>query len=128
MSDDLIGGPESASGVDWNKLQGRLLLVEPLSMETGVNTTFGVKDAVKAHVVELDGPDTGTKHDEVLIFPKVLMGQVKGKAGTGKFVLGRLGLGQAKPGQKPPHLLGDPTDADKDVAKRYLAANTAPPF
>lgn len=127
MSDE-FDGPGSASGVKWSELQGRLLLIKPTSVESGVETTFGTKEAVKADVTELDGPDANTTHSEVLIFPRVLIGQTKSKAGTGKYVLGRLGHGAAKPGQQPPHQLGDPTDADKDVARRYLAQSQAAPF
>jgi len=36
-------------------------------------------------------------------------------------VLGRLGKGNAKPGQNPPWTLAPATDADKAVGERYLA-------
>ncbi|WP_026152284.1 hypothetical protein [Actinopolyspora halophila] len=125
---DMFDGPGSAAGIQWGDLQGRLLLIKAHSVEDSISTAFGETSAVKADVVELDGPDAGTEHLDTLIFPKVLQGQVKGNAGTGRYNLGRLGRGQAKPGQSAPHQLGDPTDADKDVARRYLASQQAAPF
>jgi len=125
---DMFDGPSSASGIKWTDLQGRLLLIKPHSYEEGIQTAFGEANAVKADVIELDGPDAGTEHSDTLIFPKVLAGQVKANAGTGRYNLGRLGKGAAKPGQSAPHQLGDPTDADKEVARRYLASKTQAPF
>lgn len=125
---DLFDAPGSASGLDLNEIEGRLLLVKPLSQETGINTANGVKDAVRADVVVLDGPGAPVEHVDVLLFPKVVQGQVKSNIGTGRYNLGRLGKGVAKPSQKPPWKLADPTDADKDVARAFLASKTEAPF
>lgn len=126
MSDQFDSPASASAGVKWNELSGRLLLIKPLSFEAGVQTSFGESDAVKADVIELDGPDAGTEHTEALVFPKILVSQLKPK--VGKQVLGRLGKGQAKPGQSAPHVLGEATDQDKDVARKYLAQSQAAPF
>lgn len=125
---DLFDAPGSATGLDLKEIEGRLLLIKPLSQETGINTALGEKDAVRADVTVLDGPDAPTEHVDILLFPRVLQGQVKSNIGTGRFNLGRLGKGIAKPGQQAPWKLADPTDADKDVARAYLAKKTEPPF
>ncbi|MDA3624286.1 hypothetical protein OU415_02490 [Saccharopolyspora sp. WRP15-2] len=125
---DQFDGPGSASGITWADLNGRLLLITPHEKDVMVNTAFGENSAVRADVVVLDGPDAGEEYADTLIFPKVLQGQVKGNAGTGRMNLGRLGQGQKKPGQSAPWMLGDPTDADKEVARRYLASKTQAPF
>lgn len=125
---DQFDAPGSASGLDLKEIEGRLLLVKPLSQETGINTSLGEKDAVRADITVLDGPDAPIENTDVLIFPRVLQGQVKANIGTGRFNLGRLGKGLAKPGQNPPWKLADPTDADKDVARAYLASKTEAPF
>lgn len=124
---DQFDAPASASaGVKWNDLSGHLLLIKPLSFQEKIQTSFGEADAVSADVTVLDGPDAGTQYDSALIFPKILISQLKPK--VGKSVLGRLGKGTAKPGQSSPHVLGEATDADKDVARKYLASQTEAPF
>jgi hypothetical protein len=125
---DLFDAPGSATGLDLKEIEGRLLLIKPLAQETGINTSLGEKDAVRADVTVLDGPDAPTEYVDILLFPRVLQGQVKSNIGTGRFNLGRLGKGVAKPGQQAPWKLADPTDADKDVARAHLATKTEPPF
>lgn len=128
MSDDMFGGPMSATGIKWEELEGALLLVKPNSYEEDINTAYGKANAVSADVTVLDGAKKGEEYRETLIFPKVLAGQVKGYIGTSKFALGRLGRGQAKPGQSAPWLLADPTDSDKDTARAWISANAGPGF
>ena len=117
-----------SGGLDLETLNGNLLLVMPQAVETGISTSFGLKDAVRADVVVLDGPEAGEEYNDTLIFPKVLQSQVRGNIGTGRRNLGRLGQGQAKKGQSPPWMLEDPSDADKASARAYLASSAAAPF
>lgn len=107
--------------------QGELLFFKPHSIEKDVQTENGPSDATKSDVVILDGPEAGTEYANTLVFG-ALQHSLSKQVGTGKWVLGRLGQGQKKPGKNPPWTLAAPTDADKDVARRYLAANTAAPF
>jgi hypothetical protein len=126
MADDIFDGPGSASGVVWADLEGRLLLIKPLSAEK-VQTAFGESDCVRADVAVLDG-DEQDEHNDTLVFPKVLSSQIRSNIGTGRMNLGRLGKGTAKPGQSAPWLLSDPTDADKTVARAWIKANEPVPF
>ena len=116
---DPFASPGSTSGLDLKALNGSLLLVEPISVETGVKTSLGDKDAVRADVVALDGPDAGTEYKDVLIFPRVLIGQLRSR--VGQKVLGRLGQGVARPGQSAPWVLQEATDADKQVGMAWLS-------
>ena len=125
---DMFDGPGSASGVVWAEIEGSLLLIKPIKAEEGIQTAFGEAAAVRADLTVLDGPQKGEEYNDTLIFPKGLQAQVKGNCGTGRFNLGRLGKGQAKPGQSAPWLLGDPTDQDKDVARAWINANAGPGF
>lgn len=128
--------PASASGVKWEDHNGALLLITPHTVETGVNTSFGSKDAVRADVAVLDGAHAGEEYPDVLIFPGVLIGQLRSQ--LGKKVIGRLGQGVGKPGQKPPWKLIEATDADKQIGMAYLnktqlatpapAGSSGPPF
>lgn len=128
MSTDMFDGPASSTGIVWEDIKGRLLLVTPHEVSKDIQTSYGATDAVRADVVVLDGPGSPEEYKDTLIFPKVLQGQVRGNAGTGRMNLGRLGQGNKKPGQSPPWMLGDPTDADKAVARAYIAGSQQPPF
>ena len=125
---DMFDGPGSASGVVWKDIEGALLLIKPISTEDGIKTAYGEASAVRADVIILDGPQKGEMYADALVFPRALQAQIKGNAGTGRYNLGRLGTGAAKPGQSAPWLLGDPSDADKDVARAWISANAGPGF
>lgn len=126
MSDE-FSGPSSADGIKWADYKGALLMFEVKGYEPSVNTVHGETSAVQANVVVLDGADADTVITDTLVFPKVLQSQIKGHVG-GK-VLGRLGQGDAKKGQSAPWKLADATEADKAIARAYIAKHaTAAPF
>lgn len=100
----------------------RLLLVKPTGHEGGIATSFGPADAIRADVAILDGDEAGTDYFDILIFQRVLQGQLRPQIGKG-MVLGRLGLGVAKAGQSAPWTLLDFTDEDAKVAEKFLADN-----
>lgn len=122
MSDDPFDAPGGGDLFDWESHNRRLLLITPHSIEEGIKTDFGEKNATRADIVVLGEPGAGP--DEVirdtLIFPQYIQGQVRSVVGTGRMTLGRLGQGEAQRNQKPPWLLSDPTDADKAIARAYL--------
>ena len=108
------------SGITWQELLGALIMVEPVAQETGIKTAYGDADAVRADVVVLDGPEPGRQYLDTLVFPKVLAGQLS--RSIGKKVLGRVGQGTAKPGQSPPWMLLEASEADVAVGQAYLAS------
>lgn len=111
-------------GIDWAQHKGSLLLIEPTSFEVGVNTKFGVNDAVKANVYVIDGAGAGDSYADTLIFPKLLVSQTKGM--VGKKVLGRLGQGDAKSGQSAPWLLDAAGPEDIAKAEAWVRQNAQP--
>lgn len=113
-----------SAGIQWGDHKGALLLIEPDSFEAQVQTSFGPADAVKATVTVIDGEHSGAIYADTLIFPKLLVSQTKSQIGAK--VLGRLGQGQAKPGQSAPWLLNEATEADIAAAEEWLKANAAP--
>lgn len=125
MPDEFEDPAEPGGGIEWTPLANRLLLFTVHSVEQNINTAFGVKDAVRADVVVLDGPTAGEAFPNTLVFPGVLIGQLKTK--TGRQVLGRLGYGQAKAGQKPPWKLEAATDDEKQRAMAYRASTVTSP-
>jgi hypothetical protein len=118
MSEFVSAAPPSG-GIDWAQHKGALLVIEPLSFEVGIKTSFGDADATKANIYVLTGPDTAEEYPEALIFPKLLASQTKSQ--IGKKVVGRLGQGVAKPGQSAPWLLEEASAEDLEKAKTYLA-------
>lgn len=108
-------------GITWADHKDALLLIEPLSLESQVQTAFGAADAVKANVHVIDGPGAGESYDETLIFPKLLVSQTKNQ--MGQKVLGRLGQGNQKAGQSAPWLLNEASPEDVAKAEAWVAAN-----
>jgi hypothetical protein len=114
----------SAGSIDWNDLNGRLLIFDVTGQEIGIKTSNGTKDPVRADLVVLDGDTAGEKFDDTLVFPTVLISQLKPR--IGQKVLGRLGQGIAKPGQSAPWILQDATAEEIAVAEKWVAENTTP--
>lgn len=110
--------PGEAVGFSFEEHNGDLLLISPHGVEEGIVTSFGEKEAVRATIRVIDGDDAGTIYDDSLVFPKVLIGQLRSK--LGEKVLGRLMQGLAKPGQKPPWKLTEATSGDIAIARSAL--------
>lgn len=113
-----FSNPAQASGITWDDHLGRLLLIEPKDVEKDIQTTFGLKDAVRADITVIDADDAPEEYPDALIFPGVLISQTRSL--IGEQVLGRLAQGAAKPGQKPPWKLLEATDDDIAVGVKYL--------
>lgn len=118
MSEFVSAAPPSG-GITWADHKGKLLIVEPIALEQGIQTVHGLSDAVKANVHVLTGPGESEDYLDTLVFPKVLAGQLKGQIGNK--VVGRLGQGAAKPGQSAPWLLEEATPDDLTKAQEWLA-------
>lgn len=127
MSTDPFAAPAPpGEGIKWQDFNGALLLIEPKSAGEVIQTSYGESEAVRADVAVLDGPHAGATIADTLVFPKILQGQLKSQIGAK--VLGRLGQGQAKPGQSPPWMLSEATPEDKQVGMQWLSQNaTAQP-
>jgi hypothetical protein len=119
MSSNPFAAPAPpGEGITWQEHNGVLLLIEPAAYEQTVSTSYGDTDAVRATVTVLDGPKAGEVYEDTLIFPRLLISQTRSK--INEKVLGRLGQGQAKPGQSPPWLLQEATEQDVQVGVAYL--------
>lgn len=130
MSNQFVD-PAEMTGIQWDDLEGSLLLVKPYDQEQGVKTHYGVTNAVRANVTVLDGSQRGVEYPDVLVFPRVLQGQLRPR--IGQMVVGRLIKGDAKSGQSAPWKLEKATPADIQTAERHLArkptsVDEEPPF
>lgn len=130
MSDEFTSAAPPSGGVTWADHKGKLLVIEPLSYETGIKTvhdrTAEGSDAVRANVYVITGPGESEDFEDTLVFPKVLQGQLKRQ--IGKKVVGRLGQGQQKPGQSAPWILAEATADDIAKAQAWQAARSTPAF
>jgi hypothetical protein len=113
----VFAAPAAGGGSDVRPadLEGHLLVVEPLEYVASIPTSMGDKDAVRVTIHDIT--DTAT-YEDVLWFPKVLVGSLKGR--IGQKVLAVLGKGTAKPGQSAPWILVDAT-TDNDCVKAATA-------
>lgn len=101
------------------ELLGALLRIDVLEALSDVQTSFGASNPVRCNLAVLDGPLKAQTFDDALVFPRVLISQLK--PSVGKVVVGRLGRGTAKPGQSAPWTLTAPTDDDIATARKYDA-------
>lgn len=113
----VFAAPAAGGGSDIRPadLEGHLLIVEPLEYVASIPTSMGDKDAVRVTIHDIT--DSAT-YEDVLWFPKVLVGSLKGR--VGQKVLAVLGKGTAKPGQSAPWILVDAT-TDNDCVKAATA-------
>jgi hypothetical protein len=109
----VFAAPAAGGGSDVRPadLEGHLLIVEPLEYVASIPTSMGDKDAVRVTIHDITD---GATYEDVLWFPKVLVGSLKGR--IGQKVLAVLGKGTAKPGQSAPWILVDAT-TDNDCIK-----------
>lgn len=102
-------------------LLGELVLFSPTEYVEEVQTDFGTKDAVVTDLVVLTADGGPSEYQDVMIFQGSLIGQLKRKIPTGRKVLGVIAKGEAKKGQNAPYILGAPDDAQKQMARDFLA-------
>lgn len=129
---ELSSAPAPSAGITWADHQGSLMVVEPKSVETGIITTHGVADAVRANVYVLTGGTDSEDYEDSLIFPLVLFQQAR--RSLGMKIVGRLVQGKGQDGKTPPWLLDAATPEDMAKATAWLQARkpaltgAQPPF
>ena len=131
------------------QLKGRLLLIEPTRLDKQITSNLNPDkkvDRMSANVTVLDGDpitnvldkdgDVVHEFDEPLAAPHtmedmyisqtVLVNQLRKAYKAESKVLGRLvQLPAARPGENKAWAFEEPTDADKDIARGYLASEKA---
>jgi hypothetical protein len=103
--------------ISWSNLSGALLIFKVYGQEHAV-VGPNAHTAIRADVIVLDGDADETVYTNALVFPRSLQSQLKSQ--IGQMVLGRLGQGHAKPGQRPPWMLAAATDEDKRIGLAYV--------
>lgn len=119
-SEALFDGPGSTASIKWDDHKGQLVLIWA-KQEKPFTYDGETKDVIQADVVVLDPPDSAPiKYSNVLVFPRVMQGQIRNNIGRNRPNLGRVAKGEAKPRQTAPWILTDPTEDDKKLAVTYL--------
>jgi len=67
------------------------------------------------------------EYRNILIFPRVMQGQVRQNLGRNRPNAGRIGQGEKKPRQSAPWILLEPNEADKKMIVAFLKAPNAKP-
>lgn len=98
---------------------GKLMLITPTAFTEKVETKFGEADAVTADAVILDADGAPKEVNGVMIFQKVMIGQLRSQIGK-QPVLGRLVKQKSQKGHPAWALDSDVTEADVDAALAYL--------
>jgi hypothetical protein len=106
-----------SAGIDFNEFNGVLVYIEVNGLKPQVPTMHGPADAIEANIYAIDGPTPGRAEHDVLIFKKVLVGQLKSHIGSA--LTGRIGQGAAQPGKNPPWILVPATDAELAQANAF---------
>ncbi len=111
-------------GVSPAEVEGHLLVCEALEYVTGIQTSFGEKDAVRLNVYDVTSREV---HQDVLWFSGRLVGQLKRAIGIRLLVV--MGKGTAKPGQSAPWELLDAHGNEEASAKAdAFVKSVAPTF
>jgi hypothetical protein len=115
--EDEFSSPPSGERI--TAFKGKLVLVWPKRYNTGIATKFGEKDGVDVDIVVLEKDGTGKLYEEVGILQSALVGKLKRRVG-GKPMLGVVYQRPTDKGN-PAWDLDQPTEAQKDIARKYLA-------
>lgn len=122
---DQFDDPAPLGSIKWDEVENRLVLITPLERRDDVPNldNTGVREVIYGRVVILDGPGSPDVIEYTPIFPRYLQGQIRPNVGTGRANLGRVGKDKSKqkPGHSVPWMLGAPSEADKAVARAFLA-------
>lgn len=129
--------------VSMKDLMGELVLFSPTEYVEEVKTDFGDKDAVITDLVVLTAEGGPAEYQDVMVFQGSLIGSLKRKIVTREItttapdgtrtkstvtesrkLLGVIAKGEAKKGQNAPYILSAPDDAQKQMARDFLAGRT----
>lgn len=84
---------------------GSPLLIRPRRFEAGIQTDYGVTDAIEADWIILDGSDGGAVHTGMVFSGVLVKALHRYLESPNPLTLGVIGQGNAKPGKSAPWLL-----------------------
>lgn len=122
---DPFASPSGVSGEYITAFVGNLLLVKPTEYVPEMNTSKGKNDAVRVDLAVLDdSEEPGRVVTGVLLFQSALKREAKAVLDSpSPYLLGRL-VKTTTGGGNTLYLFEEGEDADKDLARQFLAAAT----
>lgn len=110
------------------EFENELILIDALEIMHDVPAQFsgpsGVTDVTVVNLVCLNQDGRGEEHEGLWIFQKGLQGALRPRVGTGKLTLTRLVRAPSTKGDFQ-WSFANPSDADKEIARRYVADRQA---
>lgn len=124
LSDMFARGSKAGDGAKIKDDMGAAVLVRPTEFIQGMKTSQGLADCVRADWVVLDGPNQGAVRKDSLVFNQVLISSLKDLPGTATpFLVGVVGMGEAKGGKSAPLLFLDPQPEHVELAVQAAQAH-----
>ena len=116
--------------VKFADLVGEVVLIKPTNYEQNIESKYDKPyDRVVADVVKLNvsSPDQSEAYDGMWITQGRVIAATKNNIGG--MVLAKLSRPEpTKSNQNPAYELSDPSEAEVEAARKYLAGSGAPPF
>lgn len=124
LSEMFARGSKTGDGAKIKDDMGAAVLVRPKEFIQGMKTSQGLSDCVRADWVVLDGPNQGAVRKDSLIFNQVLISSLEDLPGTATpFLVGVVGMGEAKGGKNAPLLFLDPQPEHVELAVQAAQAH-----
>lgn len=120
---DPFGAPSPAGEHNLTDYVNELVLVTPTEWIDSMPTRLGESSAMRADFVVLTGAAQGLEAADALVFQTILKKDLQRimRSGT-PMLLGRLVMGNAKPGKSAPYLFEPASNEDMTLARQYLAS------
>ena len=139
QDDPFKSGSDGGAGI--TEYEGQLLLVTAQEYIESMKTVHGESDCVRVDFAVLDAPDGVEEVEDTLVFQRLLISALKPQAkfnekygvdeatGHPKMLLGVLfqDTARQKKGQSAPWVLAEPSAAQAQVARDYLAGKKSAP-
>ncbi|UJE15698.1 hypothetical protein SEA_LIGMA_43 [Gordonia phage Ligma] len=122
-SGDPFSLPPAPSEIGISDLVGVLVLCRPTEVIESMQTEVGTaENVVRADITAVDGDLAGQVFEDVLVFQTALKrALLKVLDGPNPLLLGRIEMGNKKPGKNAPYLFGKPDEDDINAARAVLA-------
>ena len=127
IDDDPFDSPATSEFVDWETINGELIVLVVEEYVKEISTVHGDNPAIKADLHVLTGELAGESFEGTLIFGRSMIPQLKKR--VGKIVLARLGQGAKQKGKNAPWILEDASAEDRKIGREwYEARKNRDPF
>lgn len=121
IEDDPFDAPATSEFVNWEDINGALIVLEVEEYIPAIGTVHGDNAAIKADLTVLEGATNaemnGQTFEGTLIFGRSVIPQLRKR--VGRMVLARVGQGPKQKGKNAPWVLNDPSVEDRKMARKW---------